>query len=130
LFEGGRTENKVEQAVIVSKQTSEQIKSLTDATEMQVKSKLNELKRVKQQIEAMSENVTLAERAYSIADSRYKEGEGSQLEVKDADVSLSNAKINYTNAVHDYIVAKATLFNLVGRIDEKYYEYASKLLER
>jgi len=128
LFEGGRTENKVEQAVIVSKQTSEQIKSLTDATEMEVKSKLNDLKRVKQQIEAMSENVSLAERAYNIADNRYKEGEGNQLEVKDADVSLSNAKINYTNAVHDYIVAKATLYNLVGRIDKKYYDFLSEYL--
>jgi outer membrane protein TolC len=128
LFEGGRTENKVEQAVITSKQTAEQVKSLTDATEMQVKSKLNDLLRVKQQIEAMKDNVKLAERAYEIAESRYKEGEGSQLEVKDADVSLSNARINYTNAVHDYIVAKATLYNLVGRIDKKYYQYVSEFL--
>ena len=128
LFQGGRTENKVEQAVIVSKQTTEQIKSLTDATEMEVKSKLNDLKRVKQQIEAMGSNVSLAERAYEIAENRYKEGEGSQLEVKDADVSLSNAKINFTNAVHDYIVAKAELFNLVGRIDSKYYQFISGYL--
>jgi outer membrane protein TolC len=129
LFEGGRTKNQVEQAVIASKQTSEQIKSLTDATEMEVKSKLNELKRVKQQIEAMKNNVALAERAYEIAEDRYKEGEGSQLEVKDADVSLSDAKINYTNAVHDYIVAKAALYNLVGRIDKKYYEFLSDFLK-
>ena len=129
LFQGGRTKYKVEQNVIVSKQTTEQIRSLTDATEMQVKSKLNDLIRVKKLIEAMTKNVSLADRAYQIADSRYKEGEGSQLEVKDADVMLANARINYTNAVHDYIVAKASLYNLVGRIDEKYYKFLSEYLD-
>ena len=127
IFQGGRTKNKVEQDVIVSKQTSEQIRSLTDATEMQVKSKLNDVKRVKKQIESMTKNVTLAERAYKIANDRYMEGEGSELEVKDADVALSNAKINYTNAVHDYLVAKASLYNLVGRIDKEYYKFITEL---
>lgn len=128
LFQGGRTNNKVEQSIIVSQQTKEQINSLTDATEMDVKSKLNDLKRVKKQIEAMKRNVTLAERAYKIAENRYKEGVGSELEVKDADISLSNSRINYTNAVHDYLVAKATLYNLVGRIDKQYYTNVAKYL--
>ncbi|NOX17477.1 MAG: TolC family protein [Chlorobi bacterium] len=128
LFQGGRTKHKVEQDMIVAEQTAEQIKSLSDATEMQVKSKYNDLLRVRQQIEAMKSNVALAERAYQIAENRYKEGEGSQLEVKDADVSLTNAKVNYTNAVHDYLVAKAALYNLIGRIDKKYYDYVSEEL--
>ena len=128
LFQGGRTKHKVEQNMIVAKQTSEKIKSLTDATEMQVKSKYNDLLRVRKQIEAMKKNVTLAERAYKIAENRYKEGEGSQLEVKDADVSLTNAKVNYTNAVHDYLVAKASLYDLIGRIDKKYYDLVSEYL--
>jgi outer membrane protein TolC len=97
---------------------------------MQVKSKLNDLKRVKKQIEAMTRNVTLAERAYEIADNRYQEGVGSELEVKDADISLSNSRINYTNAVHDYLVAKATLYNLVGRIDKQYYSFVAKYLNK
>jgi outer membrane protein len=129
LFEGGRTKNKVEQDIIISKQTGEQIKSLTDVTEMLVKSKYNDLTRVKKQIEAMQKNISLAKRAYKIAEDRYNEGVGSELEVKDADVSLSEAKINYTNAVHDYLVAKATLYNLVGRVDEQYYDFVSDYLE-
>jgi len=129
LFQGGRTKNKVQQDIIVSKQTYEQIKTLTDATEMQVKSKINELNRVKEQIDAMQKNILLAERAYKISENRFKEGVGSELEVKDADVSLSEAKINYTNAVHDYLIAKATLFNLIGRVNEQYYSYVSEYLE-
>jgi len=130
LFQGGRTKHKVQQDMIVVKQTKEQIKSLTDVTEMQVKSKYNDLRRVRKQIEAMKKNVSLAERAYKIAEDRYKEGEGSQLEVKVADIALSNARVNYTNAVHDYLVAKASLYNLIGRIDKKYYEYVSEYLSK
>ena len=129
LFQGGRTQNKVEQDIIVSKQTREQIKSLTDATEMQVRSKYNDLARVERQITAMKKNIELAQRAYKIAEDRYKEGVGSELEVKDADVSLSEAKTNFANAVHDYLIAKATLYNLIGRVDEQYYEFVSDYLE-
>lgn len=130
IFEGGRTKNKVQQDMIVSLQTQEQINNLTDATVMQVKSKLNDLKRVKKQIEAMKRNIKLAERAYEIAEDRFAEGLGSELELKDADVSLSEARTNYTNAVHDYLVAKATLFNLVGRNEQKYYSSFSEYLSK
>lgn len=126
LFQGGRTANKVEQSVIASRQTKEQINSLSDATEMQVKSNLNDLNRVKKEIVAMERNVSLAERAYKIADDRYKEGEGSELEVKDADIALTDARVNHTNAIHDYLISKASLFNLVGRIDKEYYSFVVK----
>ena len=128
LFQGGRTANKVEQGVIASQQTKEQIHSLSDATEMQVKSNLNDLMRVKKEITAMKRNVSLAERAYKIANDRYTEGEGSELEVKDADISLSDARVNYTRAIHDYLVSKASLFNLVGRIDKEYYSFVEKYI--
>ncbi len=126
LFQGGRTKNKVLQKHIGERQTREQIKSLTDATIMQVKSRLNDLKRVQKQTEAMEKNVALAEKAYSIAEDRFRVGEGSELEVKDADIELSVARTNYTTAIHDYLVARATLDNLVGRIDEKYYRFADE----
>ncbi len=130
LFQGGRTSNKVQQDEIVAMQTGEQISTLRDMIITQVKAKLNDLRRVKQQIETMKKNVELAQRAYEIADSRYKEGEGSQLELKDADIQLSQAKVNYTNAVHDYIIAKAELYDLVGRFDPKYYDYINNYLNK
>jgi outer membrane protein TolC len=126
LFQGGRTANKVEQSLITSQQTKEQIHSLTDATEMQVKSNYNDLMRVKKEISAMGRNVLLAERAYKIANNRYKEGEGSELEVKDADIALSDARVNYTRSIHDYLISKASLDNIVGRIDNEYYNFAKK----
>lgn len=130
LFQGGRTKNKVQQDVIITMQTKEQIKSLTDLTISIVKSKLNDLKRVQSQIETMKANVELANRAYQIAEDRFKEGTGSELEVKDANVELSQAKVNYTNAVHDYVIAKAELENLIGRVNKEYFNYYTDYLKK
>ena len=128
LFQGGRTKHKVEQDVITANQTIEQIHSLNDATEMQIKSNINNLKRINAQISAMQRNISLAQRAYEISEDRYKQGEGSPLEVKDADVSLSNAKTNYTNAVHDYLLSRAKLNLLLGRTDKKYFNLVDDYL--
>jgi len=128
LFQGGRTLHKVQQDKIAAKQTLEQIHSLTDGIEMQVKSKFNDLKRVKKQIQAMKRNINLARRAYQMAVHRYQVGEGSELEVKDADLQLNDARTNYAKAVHDYLVAKASLDNLIGRVEQTYFDlYANYL---
>ncbi len=129
LFQGGRTLHKVQQDQIAAKQTLEQIHTLTDGIEMQVKSKLNDLKRVQKQIEAMKRNVDLAQRAYEMAEHRYQVGEGSELEVKDADLQLNNARTNYAKAVHDYLLAKAALYNLIGRVDAVYYDLYAEYLK-
>ncbi len=129
LFQGGRTRHKVQQDKIAAKQTLEQISTLTDGIEMQVKSKLNDLKRVQKQIEAMKRNMDLAQRAYQMAEHRYQVGEGSELEVKDADLQLNNARTNYAKAVHDYLVARASLFDLVGRVDQMYFDLYAEYLK-
>ena len=129
LFQGLRTKHKVEQDEIVEKQTAEQIKALTDATEMQIKSKYNELLRVRDEITAMKQNVELAEQAYNIAENRFTQGLSSRLEVNDAAVALANARVNYVKAVHDFLIARATLYDLVGRVDKSYYNYVKDYLK-
>ncbi len=130
LFQGGRTAQKVEQDEIAGRKTDQQISLLSDATQNGIKSRLNDLKRVKSIITLMQRNIDLAQRAYEIARDRYKQGLGSELELKDADVALGQAKTNYTNAVHDYLIAKAELDNLVGRIDAKYLKFVEESLNK
>ncbi len=122
LFQGTRTYHKVQQDKITGMQTDEQISMLKSATVMSVKAKLNDLHRIQDEIEAMSNNVKLAQRAYKIAEDKYKEGTATELEVKDAVVSLSDAKTNFVKAVHDYLVAEAELKNLTGNVNPVYYK--------
>ncbi len=122
LFQGTRTYHKLQQDDITAQQTDEQIRLLKSATIMNVKAKLNDLKRIKIEIDAMKQNVSLAEKAYNIAEDKYKQGSATELEVKDAVISLSDSKSNYVKSVHDYLVAKAELDDLIGNVNPGYYE--------
>ncbi|RJP61950.1 MAG: TolC family protein [Ignavibacteriales bacterium] len=116
IFNGGRTKNKVEQSLIGLRQTEEQINTLQDYTVTEVKKTINDIERVKIQIDAVERNVKLAERAYEISVTRYNEGTGTQLEVKNANIELQTAKTNRLQVVHDYIIAFAKLDRLLGQL--------------
>ncbi len=122
LFNGERTKNKVQQSEISVKQTGEQLSQLKDFVSSQVKAKIYELNRVRSSIDAQERNVNLAEKAYDIAVVRYREGTGNQLEVQNADIELKQARINKLQTVYDYIIAKASLDEILGKVDSKYFD--------
>ncbi len=122
LFNGEKTKNKVQQSEISLKQTGEQLSQLKDFTSTQVKSKIYELKRVQSSLDAQERNVSLAEKAYDISVVRYKEGTGNQLEVQNADMELKQARINRLQTIYDYIIAKSSLDEILGKVDPKYID--------
>lgn len=126
LFRGMRASNRIDQAEISSLQTGERISLVKNATEMQTRSKLMELRKVQSEITAVERNVELAKRAYDIAVTRYKEGTGTQLEIKNADLELSAAQVNRLQSINQYIVAKAELEQLCGMLDEGYMDLIGK----
>ncbi len=129
LFQGMRAARKVEQDVIATKQTDKKISVFQSSLIMQVKQKLNELKRIQEQIKSMNRNVRLAQKAYEIARVRYKEGSGTQLEVKNAAVELNLAKTNRVKAIHDYLTAKADLDELTGNVNPDYLDFVKDYLK-
>lgn len=120
LFQGGRTFHKRQQNEISKMQTETQINQLKEYLSMDIKTKLNEIERVQSNLEAQERNITLAEKAYSMAEVRYKEGAGSQLEVLNADIALKQAKTNRLNSVYNYITALAEIDQILGNVDTKY----------
>lgn len=129
LFNGMRTTNKVQQSLIDVEKTDYQILQLRQAIALQVKSKLNELHRIKSNIEAQERNVKLAERSYDIATVRYREGKGTQLEIQNADLSLRQARTNLLQSYYDWTVAKNELEALLGSISSKYFTIYSKYID-
>ena len=120
LFRGGQTKSRIEQSTINYMQTAEQLNQLKDLVESQVKSKLLELKRVIDLLDAQKRNVDLAQRAYEISTVKYKEGTATQLEVQNADLALKQAKINQLQSLHSYMITKFELEQLTGQTDERY----------
>jgi outer membrane protein TolC len=126
LWQGNRTKNAVEQSTITFKQTEEQLLQLKDYTILQVKAKVQELKRVKSLIQVQERTVKLAQRAYDISKVRYQEGAGSQLELQNADQDLRQARLNRVQAIHSYLVTKYELDQLLGRTNPQYFAYFNK----
>lgn len=120
LWKGNRTQNRVEQSTVVFKQTEEMLNQYKNFLVTQVKSKLNEMKRIKLLIDAQSKNVSVAERAYEIARVRYKEGTGNQLEIQNADIALKQARTNYIQSVHTYMINKFELEQILGKTNPIY----------
>ena len=124
-----RTTNKVQQSMIDVEKTDYQIMQLRQAISIQVKSKINDLARIKSNIEAQERNVKLAERGYEIATTRYREGTGSQLEIENADLALRQAKTNLLQSYYDWTIAKNELEALLGNISSKYFTIYSKYID-
>ena len=114
LFRGLQTKYRVQQSQIDVIKAEEQISFLRDAIAMQVRTNVNELNRIKKDIEAQTRNVSIAERAYSLAVIRFNEGIGNQLEILNSDLALRQAKTNLLESHYNYAISKARLDNLLG----------------
>lgn len=129
LFQGMQTKNRVAQSLIEVEKTGQQINQLRHAVALQVKMQINELERIKSNIEAQERNVKLAERSYELANIRYREGTGNQLEIQNSDLSLRQAKTNLLQSYYDFNNAKSELETLLGNIDKSYFVIYSNYLE-
>lgn len=120
LFQGNRTNQKIEQSKVAVNQTEISINSFKDMISFQLRSKLNDLDRIKTTIEAQRRNVNLAEKAYEISLVRYKEGTGTQLEIQNSELALRQAKTNLLQSMYDFNIAIFEIDNLIGNLNPNY----------
>lgn len=121
LWQGNRTKNAVQQSTITYQQTDEQLKQLKDYTLLNVKVKLQELRRVQTVIDAQNRNVEVAQRAYDIAKVRYKEGAGSQIELQNTDLALKQARLNRIQSMYSYLITKYEIDQILGKTNQDYF---------
>jgi outer membrane protein TolC len=129
LFNGGRTNKKVEQQLVNVMKTDEQIKTLKDAIAMNIKSKVLDLQKIKENINSTVENVALSERAYQLAEIRLREGTSTQLELLNAEQAKRDAILNKYRAINDYYNAKFEIDNLLGNLNPEYLKNYEKELK-
>lgn len=127
LWQGNRTSNAVQQSTITYQQTEEQLNQLKDYTLLNVKSKLQELKRVQSLIDVQNRTVEVAERSYNIAKVRYKEGAGSQIELQNTDLALKQARLNRIQSMYSYLTTKYELEQMLGRTNPEYFSSFNEL---
>lgn len=129
LFNGYRTDRKVEQSQVEQLITKEQIIQLKSYIESQIRNQVLEVQRVRTSLEAQEKNVKLAEKAYSISTSRFEQGTGTQLEIKNSDMELRSAKTNLLQSVFQYMTAMAELDKLTGTMSSEYIKVLDKKID-
>ena len=127
LWQGNRTKNAVQQSTITYEQTEQQLFQLKEYTTLNVKSKIQELKRVQSLIEVQNRTVDVAQRAYNIAKVRYKEGAGSQIELQNTDLALKQARLNRIQSIYSYLVNKYELEQILGKTNPEYFSNFSQI---
>ncbi len=120
VFNGLRTNEKVEQATLDVSSAMERKSQITDLIKLQVRTLTNQLESARLRSLAQKSTVDQAQRGYEIARIRYREGTGSLLEITDAETSLAQSRVNAINALVDYHVTRADFDRATGQIDQKY----------
>ena len=64
---------------------------------------------------AANATVEIAQKSYEISQKRYEVGKTTLVELNDAQLALQQAQLNQAQAIYDFMVAKASLNELVGK---------------
>jgi outer membrane protein TolC len=110
-----KNQYKQNQTVIEGRKNEEDILAVKEALKTQSQSVLLRIDDAKNRIDAMLDNIALAERGVELANISFKSGVINQIDVLDAELSLSQVKLGYIQAVYDYLTARTDLEELLEK---------------
>ena len=105
IFSGWAVSSKVQKAEIEFDQTRLKIEKAKDAIYTEIKNLSLKLNEAESRINAASQTLETAKKAFSIAEASAENGLATQLELKDTRVAYDQAQLNYFASVYDYLAA-------------------------
>lgn len=114
IFSGFKNLYDYQSASLAIKEANLARENLLKGIIIEVKQAYFNLNAAKEAIQAAQENITQAEKAFNIIETRYKNGLATNLEYLDAQLAMMQAKANYLNALKDYLSARADLIKAKG----------------
>lgn len=118
LFDGLATRGEMKNAQGLKDQIEMNQAALKAGIEAEVTAAALTLRAAEERIAATEKTVQAAEKNYKVAEDRYSVGLVNHLDVLDAEVLLTRAQADYLLAVHDYLLAQASLEKAIGRREE------------
>ncbi len=115
LFDGFRTGARVEQASIDREKVRYARLKAEEGLRILIQSAELKMAEAKKRIEGQEKNISQAEKAVRIAQTRFKSGVGTQLELLDTQVAMTRAQTNYAQAIYDFLIARSEWERAVGR---------------
>lgn len=114
IFDGFNISSQIKEA----KAGLEQAKLANEKTlltaQTQVEQAILQIREQKELVDAAKDATDLATLSLKLARLSYENGRATTLEVTDAELSLTTAESNWVKAIHDYLIALASLKNAMG----------------
>ena len=82
--------------------------------QLSVKNCLNQMSNAVEELASNKENVTMAEKAYSISRKQFEVGMGTWLDLSASELALTQARLAYHQSIYNYLFNMAELENILG----------------
>jgi outer membrane protein TolC len=116
LFDGFATKAKVDQAKAQYNQARLAKEDVVDQVAVDIKQACLNLKESKTVIDSQKDSVIEATEALRLANVRFDNGVGINLDVLDSQTSLAQVEQNLAQGIYDYLMAKAQVNRVMGRL--------------
>ena len=123
LWQGGRTEGRVEQAESVVALRRAELEDLTSQVESDVRKALLDLEAATTLVEVAQKNVEVTKEALALSRQRFEAGISDNVEVVLAQGSVTAAEFDYINGVFAHNVSKLNLARAIGQAEERLDEF-------
>jgi len=115
LFSGFSNLHKSREAALMLKETRLALDNLERAIQVEVKQAYLSFLAAKKAIDAAEENVSQANKAFEIIETRYKNGLATNLEVLDTELAYRQSQVNYLTALKTYNTSLAEIYKAIGK---------------
>ncbi len=116
IFNGYRTDAKVEEAEANLKSSSQEILSLERKIKTEVQSAYSDLQLNREKLATTKLQVKQAEEAVSRAVVKYRDGVITNLDLIDAETTLAEAKLLYLQVIYKNLISKYALEKVIGTV--------------
>lgn len=117
VFNGFRNEARAKQAVISQQQATTQLRNDEEQLHAVVHQAVSNCLESKDRMDITESVKETAKLSYELTQYRYASGVSLRLELMDAELAYSYAQSNYLEAVYDYLSARVTLFQVMGKTE-------------
>lgn len=114
LLDGFRNRHQSRAAEAAAEKAQLQVTLIEDAVRLEVRSRIGDVESIAEEIDAAEETVSLARRAWEIAQTRYQTGLSTLIELQDAELAYIQARVGLSSTLYRYNVALADLDYTVG----------------
>jgi len=116
LFDGFRRQGRVQEQVAASRETDARLRDLRAQSALEVRSALLDLTATREQLDAVSERLSLAEQEVAQAQERFRAGVAGNGDVISALLSLNQARTLRNDVLASYQMARVNLSRAIGAV--------------